>query len=121
MNPRVKGLLEDPETWRSNGIWCLCQRYPIPMPGCRGLPAHSAQPDWRDRLMSLLGGLGRRNSLGITLSRSSLHQLRQLGLDVPDTPLGDQERGVLGLAVDKDNREGFLVPILATRKGPVLK
>jgi hypothetical protein len=75
-------------------------------------------PDWRERLRAVILALQSSNKAGIVLSRSFLHLLQSRGVEVPDTPVGEQSRGVVGLAVDRDTGEGFLVPLRATMQEP---
>ncbi len=117
-------LPQNPSIWQSNGAWCLARRYPGLAAPCRGgRPAgpegvRFVHPDWRERLRAVVLALQSSSRAGIVLPRSFLHLLQSRGVEVPDTPVGEQSRGVVGLAVDRDNDEGFLVPLRATMQEP---
>ena len=115
----LQALLADAGTWHSNGAWCITQRYPALRPEKTGRDlGHRVHPDWRERLRVLVLSLQSSNRLGIVLCRTFIRALRESGVEIPETPVGEQSRGAVGLAVDRDTREAFLVPIHATKHEP---
>jgi len=100
---------------KTNTVYWICRGFPKATMGNAPINGDS-HPDWRRRLINTIQGL-RENPVyhGKYHIPSNFfrHLNNKFGFKIDETPIGNIDRGVVGLVVDQTHGEGFINPLRA--------